>query len=518
MSDIFGFLFFANGNKIVFGRRGYSTTARPCMGKITGSSITDVFVGSNVTNDAINSAIKFSDTEAVAISLTGLVYRTSNSGDTWILVTNVGSGVINSTIGKVGGFLFAFQNSWIKSVDGGLNWTSYTTAPTITPYRHSRNYGDYVFIGSYNTASFQYSKDGVIWNTVSYPTGNRVNDVTLSDDHVFIGTTGPTGVATVYRSEYSVSYSGQLKIGGSNSGSPIVNTSGAFGYTKAVSELSDTNTYTMEVTNLVSTVSDSLAVVVGVASVALPMSGHTCEIAMAWDITNGHNDNFYVYDMGAEYDVYTAEVDYITDDVEYFTRGTVNVPIRVTNHSGGFYPFGCHLSTEVDGYRYMTYDGKLDLSAKWHGFKMNLVPESDFAFSYNPYTWSCQTITGFNFGVLTNFPVPTVEGSQKANKFYNRQSNNLQEYDLREATEYREVKLNWEDLTCSEQSALCSYILTGVRATQISVLFPEMMAPWKSRTGETWGNFNVKLSSEKIKLKQSAGNLWSVEIEVKKCP
>jgi hypothetical protein len=165
----------------------------------------------------------------------------------------------------------------------------------------------------------------------------------------------------------------------------------------------------------------------------------------------------------------------------------------------------------------MEYQGKLDLSAKWHGFKLKLIPETDFNFSYNPYTWTCESVTGFNFGVLTNFPVPTIEGEQKQNKFYNRETNNVQEYDLREATEYRAVKMKWENLTSTQQSALCSYILTGVRATQISVLFPEMMAPWKPRTGETWGNFNVKLSSEVIKLKQSSGNLWTVEIEVKKC-
>jgi len=57
---------------------------------------------------------------------------------------------------------------------------------------------------------------------------------------------------------FPAEYSGQLKIGGVDSGSPVVNTSGAFGYSKATSDIEDTATYTMDVTNNGITVSDSM--------------------------------------------------------------------------------------------------------------------------------------------------------------------------------------------------------------------------------------------------------------------
>jgi len=155
-----------------------------------------------------------------------------------------------------------------QTTDDGNSWQTYTgVLPPVTDMDSGQQefIDGVAYTSNYTGGTIKYTSDvGATWQSITLPVGlERVSMFAVEDRHtIMLGGMVSTGDGDIYEMTPPTIpvYSGQLKIGGVDSGSPVVNTSGAFGYTKAVSELADTNTYTMEVTNISSTVSDSVTV------------------------------------------------------------------------------------------------------------------------------------------------------------------------------------------------------------------------------------------------------------------
>jgi len=210
--------------------------------------------------------VKINDTTAISADLGGFVYKTTDSGDSWNKIAELGTNASVTVLAILpsGGIVASIfgQSTWKISEDGGVTWSTWVNKPTKYAYSRINNRNGLLIFGSITDRSVCLLRNNV-WEYYLIPDAiiDRVYQADIINGDMYAVTGNATGDGRVYKSPLLPVYSATTTKNGSPY-STAMNTTGLFPLNIPTAQVSDSGTYAITVTNGGSSVSDSVGVTV----------------------------------------------------------------------------------------------------------------------------------------------------------------------------------------------------------------------------------------------------------------
>jgi len=265
-TDAWAFCRFDNGN-YALGCAGNVSVGRSTFYKFTDGTqpvLVSSFSSATTQGRPCN-ILKLNGTTALSADLSGEVYKTTNSGDSWVRIGNTGGSSVQVLAVLLNGDIVCSSfggATWKISTDGGVTWSTWGNRPNRNAYSRINNRDGLLIFGSITDRTVSVLRNNV-WEYYLIPDSiiDRVYQADIINGDMYAVTGNATGDGRVYKSPLLPVYNATTTKNGSPY-SAATNTTGLFPLSIPTAQKSDAGTYAITVTNAGASVSDSVAVVV----------------------------------------------------------------------------------------------------------------------------------------------------------------------------------------------------------------------------------------------------------------